>query len=525
MSADSIILKLAVWQYFRVYSADTDRYAQSRIVGAQDLSIMKGRSMRTQKLWMVGIAVVLSFAVVAAAADRPNIVFILADDLGYGDLGCFGQKIIRTPNLDRLAAEGMRFTQHYSGSTVCAPSRSCIMTGQHTGHTQIRGNKEVRPEGQTPLLDSVVTLPEVLKKAGYATGAFGKWGLGFPGSEGDPTNQGFDEFYGYNCQRVAHNYYPRSVWHNKDRVWLPGNEGKNNGQYAPDLIQEQTLKFIEDNKDNPFFLFVPHVIPHAELLVPDDEIVKSYRGKFEETPYKGVDDGPNYKDGGYGSVATPKANFAAMITRLDKHVGEIIAKLKECGIADNTLVMFSSDNGPHSEGGANPDFFDSNGENRGQKRDLYEGGIRVPTIAWWPGKVPADSESDHLSAFWDLMPTFAQLAGAKAPKGGDGISFVPTLLGKKQKKQHEYLYWEFHERGGKQAVRKGKWKAIRLGVQEDRNAPLELYNLDTDPEETKNIAGMHPEIVSEMAGIMKSARTESDTFNFGQTAYKGGPAK
>jgi len=453
---------------------------------------------------------------------KPNIVYILADDLGYGDLRCFGQKDIRTPNLDRMAHEGMRFTQHYAGSTVCAPSRSCLMTGQHTGHTPIRGNKEYYPEGQHPLPAEAVTVAEILKMSGYATGAFGKWGLGYPGSDGDPIKQGFDEFYGYNCQRFAHNYYPRFLWHNDKKLTLPGNEGKKNEQYAPDIIQQQTHKFIDANKDRPFFLYVPHIIPHAELLVPDDNIVRSYRGKFPEKPYEGIDDGPDYKAGGYGSAETPRANFAAMITRLDKHVGEILDKLRETGLDKKTLVIFSSDNGPHAEGGANPAYFNSSGGLRGQKRDLYEGGIRVPMLAWWPGKVAAGAKTNHISAFWDIMPTFAELAGADVPEDIDGISFLPTLLGKTHKqKEHDYLYWEFHEYGGKQAVRKGKWKAIRLEVRNDPNGPLELYDLQTDPQEKKNIASQHPDIVRQMEQIMRQARTESEVFLFSQSPYRG----
>jgi arylsulfatase A-like enzyme len=452
----------------------------------------------------------------AYGQERPNIVYILADDLGYGDLGCYGQKDIHTPNLDRMAREGMVVTQHYSGSTVCAPSRSCLMTGQHTGHTPVRGNKEYQPEGQHPLPAESVTVAEVLKRAGYTTGAFGKWGLGYPGSEGDPNNQGFDEFYGYNCQRYAHNYYPYFLRHNDKKVMLAGNEGKKTEQYAPDLIQEQTLKFIEANKDNPFFLYVPNVIPHAELLVPEDEIVKSYRGQFAEKPYKGVDDGRSYKRGGYGSVETPRANFAAMVTRLDRYVGEILDRLRQLGLDKRTLVMFTSDNGPHGEGGANPKYFDSSGGLRGMKRDLYEGGIRVPMIARWPGKIKAGSGSEHISAFWDVMPTLAELAGADAPDNIDGISFVPTLLGQKQKqKEHEYLYWEFHERGGKQAVRKGKWKAIRLQVKRDPDGPLELYDLQKDPQEKNNVASQHPDIVDRMAQIMREAHVDSDVFVFG----------
>lgn len=458
----------------------------------------------------------------AGGVRRPNIVYILADDLGYGDLGCYGQKDIRTPNLDRMAHEGMLFTQHYSGSTVCAPSRSCLMTGLHTGHTPVRGNKEYQPEGQHPLPADSVTVAEVLKKAGYATGAFGKWGLGYPGSKGDPNNQGFDEFYGYNCQRYAHNYYPYFLRHNDKKVMLPGNEGKKTGQYAPDLIQEQTLRFIEANKDKPFFLFIPHVIPHAELFVPEDDIIKSYRGKFPEKPYKGVDDGPNYRIGGYGSVATPRANFAAMVTRLDRHVGQILDKLSRLGLDKNTLVIFTSDNGPHAEGGRNPADFNSSGGLRGVKRDLYEGGIRVPMIARWPGKIEADSRSEHVSAFWDVMPTLAELAGADAPRDIDGISFAPMLLGQAQKqKEHDYLYWEFHEQGGRQAVRQGKWKAIRQQVKRDPNGPLELYDLESDPDEKNDLASRYPDIVVKMEKIMKEARTDSDVFLFGQSAYRG----
>jgi arylsulfatase A-like enzyme len=303
---------------------------------------------------------------------------------------------------------------------------------------------------------------------------------------------------------------------------LPGNEGKKTEQYAPDLIQKQTLKFIENNKHKPFFLFVPHVIPHAELLVPDDEIVRSYRGKFPEKPYEGIDDGPNYKIGGYGSVETPRANFAAMITRLDRHVGEILDKLHETGLDKKTLVIFTSDNGPHAEGGANPAYFKSSGGLRGQKRDLYEGGIRVPMIAWWPGKIKAETKTDHISAFWDVMPTFAELAGTNVPKDIDGISFLPILLGKKHKqKEHDYLYWEFHEQGGKQGVRKGKWKAIRLQVKKEPNGPLELYDLKADPYEKKNVAVQNPDIIRQMEQIMIRARTNSDVFLFGQTQYRG----
>ncbi len=450
---------------------------------------------------------------VQSAAARPNIVYILADDLGIGDVGAYGQEKIRTPNLDRMAAMGMRFIQHYSGSTVCAPSRSALMTGRHTGHTFIRGNKEVQPEGQYPLADSIVTMAELLKNAGYVTGAFGKWGLGYPGSEGDPVNQGFDRFFGYNCQRLAHHYYPYYLWDNKDKVLLPENEGQQEGTYAPDLIHDRAIQFIEDHQDTSFFLFYPHITPHAELKVPNDSIFASYEGQFPETPYEGVDEGPRYRQGPYGSVEKPHATFAAMVTRLDHQVGEVLDKLEALGLVENTLVIFTSDNGPHKEGGADPDFFDSNGPYRGYKRDLYEGGIRVPTIALWPGTIEAGSSNEHISAFWDMLPTVCELAGIEAPANIDGISFLPSLRGGQQP-EHEYLYWEFHEQGGKQAVRKGDWKAVRLGVNEDPDAPLELYDLSEDPGETNNIAEQHPEIIEEMKTIMDEARTRSEIFAF-----------
>ena len=452
---------------------------------------------------------------------KPNIVFILADDLGYGDLSTYGQTHFETPNLDRMAQEGMKFTQHYSGSTVCAPSRSVIMTGKHTGHTFIRGNKEVQPEGQYPLADSIRTLPEMLKAHGYVTGAFGKWGLGYPGSEGDPLNQGFDRFFGYNCQRLGHHYYPYYLWDNDQQMMLEANVGKQKGTYAPKVIQDQTLDFIEQNQDTSFFLFVPSIIPHAELAAPEEYMAK-YRGKFlPEKVYEGYDDGPNYRQGPYESQAESHAAFAAMVNVLDDQVGEIINKLEKLGLAENTLVIFSSDNGPHKEGGADPEYFDSNGPLRGFKRDLYEGGIRVPTIAWWPGKIEAGSESEHVSAFWDLYPTFAEVAGIPVEKEVDGISMLPTLMGEEGQQEHEYLYWEFHERGGRVAVRKGDWKAVRYDVLENPDGPLELYNLAEDIGEENNIAGEHPEIVAEMNTIMKNARTPSEIFAFGSSTYLG----
>ncbi|MCL4134058.1 UNVERIFIED_CONTAM: hypothetical protein GTU68_055260 [Idotea baltica] len=452
--------------------------------------------------------------------QKPNIIYILADDLGYGDLSVYGQKKFSTPNIDKLASNGMLFTQHYSGSTVCAPSRSALLTGMHTGHTVVRGNKEIRPEGQYPIPDNTYTMAEAMKKAGYTTGAFGKWGLGFPGSEGDPLNQGFDTFYGYNCQRLGHNYYPYHLWSNNDSIVLSENSGSNKGVYAPELIHEQTLKFIETNKNKPFFLYVPSIIPHAELAAPDEYMAK-YSAKFApDKNYEGVDDGLEFNLGPYRSQKETHAAFAAMIDLLDHQVGEIIAKVEKLGLAENTIIIFTSDNGPHEEGGADPTFFDSNGPLKGVKRDLYEGGIRVPMIVSWPGKIKPNSQTEHPSAFWDVFPTFSEIAGLEIPNELDGISFLPTLLGKSnQQIKHEYLYWEFHERGGRQAIRKDNWKAVKYNVFEKDKSELELYNLANDIGETNNVASEHPELVSEMEAILKNARTPSEIFTFGQSTY------
>jgi arylsulfatase A-like enzyme len=473
------------------------------------------------KVFLIGFLIIpVSFACkkqVSEKANReqkPNIVFILADDLGYGDLSCYGQKQFQTPNLDKMAAGGMRFTQHYSGTTVCAPSRSSLMTGQHTGHTPIRGNKEWKPEGQWPMKAEAVTVAEILKNAGYTTGAFGKWGLGFVGTEGDPNQQGFDEFYGYNCQRLAHNYYPGHLWDNQQKIEIPENSGDKFGVYAPDLIHQRALQFIGKNKDKPFFLFYPNIIPHAELLLPEENMAE-FRGKFlPEKKFKGAEPGDkNFREGEYGTQPESHAAFAAMVTLLDKQVGEILSKLKELGLEKNTLVIFSSDNGPHLEGGADPDYFDSNGLLKGYKRDLYEGGMRVPMIAFWEGKIVAGSKSEHASAFWDFLPTAAEIAGVEAPENIDGISYLSELLGKEQK-QHEYLYWEFHELGGRQAVRKGDWKLVSYQVFDPAKTTIELFNLADDISEENNVAEKHPEIVKELSELMKTARTEATDFPF-----------
>ncbi len=450
----------------------------------------------------------------------PNIIYILADDLGYGDLSVYGQKKFKTPNIDKLAENGMLFTQHYSGSTVCAPSRSALMTGLHTGHTPIRGNKEIKPEGQYPIPDRTYTIAELLKKVGYSTGAFGKWGLGFPKSEGDPVLQGFDTFFGYNCQRLGHHYYPRHLWHNNDSIVLQSNTGKQKGTYAPQLIHEETLKFIEQHKDTTFFAYVASVIPHAELAAPEN-ILKKHRGKYNpEIPYIGTDKGPNYRLGPYESQKEPNATFAAMIEILDTQVGEIVNKVKELGIEDNTIIIFTSDNGPHREGGANPESFNSNGDLKGFKRDLYEGGIRVPMIASWPGQIKSGSKSNHISAFWDVFPTLSDIVGASTPSNLDGISFLPTLLGEvNAQKEHDYLYWEFHEKGGRQAVRRGKWKAVKYNVLEQSDSKIQLYDLSKDIGEKYDVASKHPEILKEIEKIIKEARTNSDIFSFNQKTF------
>ncbi|MBA4053789.1 MAG: arylsulfatase [Marivirga sp.] len=444
----------------------------------------------------------------------PNVVFILADDLGYGDLSYYGQTKFTTPNIDALAQGGLVFTQHYSGSTVCAPSRSSLLTGLHTGHTFIRGNKEVQPEGQYPLADSVLTLAEIFKSKGYATGMFGKWGLGYPGSEGDPMNQGFDTFTGFNCQRLGHNYYPPYLWYNDKKVMIPENDGTGNGSYAPERIHQSALEFIATNKEKPFFLYVPSIIPHAELVAPE-RYMEKYRGKFgEETAYHGPDPSDKtFKKGGYTSQADPKAAFAAMVTLLDDQIGEIVHALKKSGLFDNTIIIFTSDNGPHIEGGANPDYFNSNGALRGYKRDLYEGGIRVPLIIHWPAKVKP-GKTNHVSAFWDFVPTFSEIIGAEIGEV-DGISFYPTLLGKTDQQEHQYLYWEFHEQGGKQALRKGNWKVLRLDVNDPEKTHMELFNIGDDISEMKDLSAIYPDTLRELEKLMTGAHKKNPVFQFG----------
>jgi arylsulfatase A-like enzyme len=454
---------------------------------------------------LIGLPLLFCLATCSAAgAAPPNIIYILADDLGYGDLSCYGQKTLQTPNLDRMAGEGLRFTRHYAGSTVCAPSRCVLMTGLHTGHCRIRGN------GPGQLQKEDVTFATLLRKAGYKTAAFGKWGIGNPPPLDDPQRHGFDEFYGYINMFHAHNYYPEFLIHNgkkeplKNRLyadWKEKRTGPREGagvaevavDYAPAMIADAMLAFIRENHHQPFFVYYALNIPHANnegggepridrngLRVPD-------WGRFADKPW------PIQEKG-----------FARMIQRIDGDVGRILALLRELKIDDNTLVMFSSDNGPHQEGGHKVDFFDSNGPLRGHKRDLYEGGIRAPMIAWWPGKVSPGRTTDHISGFQDLFPTVAELAGVQDVPSTDGISLAPTLLGDhKNQRTHDHLYWEFHEQGGKRAVVQGNWKAVRLNVDRQQNGPLELYDLAGDEAETHNVAGDHPDIVARLAELMR----------------------
>lgn len=428
-----------------------------------------------------------------AKPRKPNLIFILADDLGYGDLGCYGQNHIDTSNIDRLAEEGMRFTDAYAGSTVCAPSRSCLMTGQHTGRTRIRNNSSPTM-GRVPLRPSDLTVAEVLQEAGYRTAMIGKWGLGEAGSTGVPTKKGFDDWFGYLNQGHAHNFYPEHLWDNDSEFFLPGNRGGARQQYSHDLFVERALEFLDDHSEEVFFLYLPFTIPHA-----NNELGR-FTGDGMEVP-------------GYGPYAeenwpNTEKGFAAMVTRMDRDIGRIMTKLKELEIDEDTIVVFSSDNGPHREGGHDPEFFGSRGGLRGIKRDLYEGGIRVPVIARWQGQIQPGAVSGHPWAFWDFLPTAAELAGSTTPGNIDGTSIVPTLLGKEQS-EPGYLYWEF-ARGGNfhQAVRKGEWKAVRHGLSE----PIELYNLEEDRSESNDIAIQQPVIREEMADILSRARVESEEY-------------
>jgi arylsulfatase A len=485
------------------------------------------------------LSMVLTFLGACAGPSQaeerpPNIVFLIADDLGYGDLGCYGQKKIHTPNLDRLAAEGMRFTAHYAGSNVCAPSRCVLMTGQHPGHAYIRDNRQARgyAEGQEPVPPGTLQLPLLLKKKGYTLGGFGKWGLGPPGSTGDPLKQGFDHWYGYNCQAVAHNYYPTHLWeddqqiplHNprfsahqklpkdadaKDPKSYAGFTGKD---YAPDLIGARALDFVRANKDRPFVLYFATTVPHLALQVPDDSL-QEYAGRFAETPYKG--------ERGYLPQRQPRAAYAAMITRMDRDVGKLLALLKELHLDERTLVVFTSDNGPLYDqlGGTDTDFFDSAAGLRGRKGSFYEGGFRVPCLVRWKGRIAAGSVTDRVTGFEDWLPTLLQLSGSRGetPSYLDGISFAPTLLGQKQSPR-PFLYRESPGYGGQQCVRAGDWKALRRNLnpgpkaKDQQPGDIELYDLASDPGEKADVAGQNPEVVAKLRAVMVKEHVRSAVF-------------
>ncbi len=475
---------------------------------------------------------------------KPNIIYILADDLGYGELGAYGQVKIKTPNIDALAKNGMLFTQHYSGAPVCAPARCMLLTGKHSGHGYIRGNDEwaergevwnyakavadANLEGQRPLPDNTFTIGTMLQHGGYKTALIGKWGLGAPLSESIPTKMGFDFFYGYNCQRQAHQLYPPHLWKNEEKVLLsnpivaPGTKLELNADplnaesyslftqkdYAPAMMQQEALHFIEENKTQPFFLYYATPLPHLALQVPA-EYVEKYVGLFgDEDPYLG--------DKGYFPTRYPHATYAGMISYLDDQVGELVAKLKELGLYENSLIIFTSDNGPSYTGGVDAEYFNSanpfsNAYGR-TKGFTYEGGIRVPMIALWPEKIKAGSKTNHISAFWDVMATLGMLTGGNVPDDTDGISFLPTLLGNNQK-EHDFLYWEFPESEGQQAVRLGNWKGIRKEIQKG-NLVVELYNLVDDPAEQHDLAAANPDLVKKIEAIMVKEHTPSTLDRF-----------
>jgi len=484
--------------------------------------------MRKASVFFFSLAFLASLPHVACAQapalSHPNIIYIYADDMGYGELGCYGQAKIRTPNLDRLASEGMRFTQHYAGAAVCAPSRCMLMTGKDAGHSYIRGNYELggfeddKEGGQMPLPEGAFTIAQLMRKAGYATGAIGKWGLGMVNTTGDPNRQGFDYFYGCLDQKQAHNYYPTHLWENGHwdtlrntyiQVHRPLPKGAPDSafgyykgkDYSITKMADKALAFIRQHKNHPFFLYLPFTAPHVSLQAPD-EAVQEYIGQFDEQPY--------YGEKGYAPNLHPLSTYAAMITYMDRQVGRVIETLQELGLTSNTIVMFSSDNGPTFDvGGENSEFFNSSGGLRGRKMDLYEGGIREPFIVKWPGKVKPGTTSDLISAQYDLMATLSELTGVPAWPN-DGISYLPTLLDHPEKQQpHRFLYWEYPEKGGQIAIRIGEWKGVRSNMIKNRHSAWELYNLKTDPAETKDVAGGHPDLIRQFETIVQKEHQQA----------------
>ena len=457
----------------------------------------------------------------AEQTSQPNIILIMADDLGYQELGCYGQKWIKTPHIDKLAAEGIKFTNFYAGNAVCAPSRCCLLTGKHPGHAWVRNNgdpklpEELREKygwefpGQNPIPATEVTIAEMLKQKEYATAAIGKWGLGHFGTSGDPNSQGFDLFYGFNCQRHAHNHYPNFLWRNDVKEMQPGNDRTLNGEtYSQDQFTKVALEFIRENQKRPFFLYLPFAIPHLSIQVTEESLAE----------YKDVIPEEDYVHKGYLKHPYPRAGYAAMITHMDRDIGKIMSLIEELQLDENTVVMFTSDNGPTYDrlGGSDSDFFESANGFRGLKGSLYEGGIRVPLIACWPGKIPAGTTSDLISASWDFLPTIADLTGTKAPKPIDGISMAPTLLGNENhQSEHEFLYWEFAAYGGQQAVRMGEWKGIRQNLlKKNPELKTELYHLESDPSESNDVADEHPEIVKQIEQLFDEQHINSEIFRF-----------
>lgn len=458
------------------------------------------------------------------AQKRPNVIYIYADDLGYAEIGAYGQEKIKTPNLDRLAKEGMKFTDHYTGTPVCAPARAMLMTGKHGGHAYIRGNYELggfpdsEERGQMPLKEGTFTLGHLMQQAGYKTALVGKWGLGMNGTSGSPLKQGFDYYYGLLDQKQAHSFYPTHLWENDKRDTLdntfinvhraldpqkasPKDFDYYKGKvYAPEKMTEKALSFIDQNKENPFFLYLPYPLPHVSLQAPD-AFVKPYIGKFEEQAY--------YGQQGYAPNQYPYSTYAAMITFLDAQVGIIMKKIKALGLDENTIIMFSSDNGTTFNGGVNAKYFNSVDGLRGLKTDVYEGGIREPFLARWPGKIKPGSTSRLISAQYDLLATMADLTGQKL-ENTDGISFLPSLTGQtKQQKTHQYLYFEFPEKGGQVAIRMGDWKGVRTNVKQDPNSPWQVYHLKTDRNETKDLAASRPDLIKQFEAIVKKEHQDS----------------
>jgi arylsulfatase A len=491
---------------------------------------MKEHKLLFPALVTVALVPVVNPAQAQKTKALPNIIYILADDLGYGDIGCYGQKYIKTPYIDRLASEGILFSQHYTGAPVCAPARCCLLTGKHTGHAYIRDNLELKDSiayktGQAPISDETYTVAEMLKKSGYATAIIGKWGLGSLASPGAPNKQGFDLFYGYADQVHAHNHFPDFLWRNDKQEFLPGNIASVHPKidrsqeidnqeykkylgkhYSLDLMADEAVRFIRENRSHPFFLYLTFVVPHKALQVPDKSLAK-YNGMFDEKPYDGKM--------GYTPHPRPLSVYAAMITRMDSKIGMIIQTLKKLGIDENTLIMFSGDNGPAGGAGLNPRFFNSTGGLRGGKSQVYEGGIREPFIARWPGKIKHGTTTDHVSAHYDLMVTLAELTGEELAET-DGISFLPTLLGQTElQKQHEYLYWEFASGGGQYAVRAGNWKGVRMGAARNPESQWEVYDLSGDKTETTNVAAQHPELVAKFKQIVNQRTpSQNPAWNF-----------